>query len=412
MAEPVDVLVLGGGPAALCIASELNQRGVAVAGIAPDPVDDPWPNTYGIWADELKAVGLEQLLEHRWSDTVSYFGKGGSTAQDQSLAHGIDYGLFDRAALQRHWLERADGVVWHHDTVERVGVDGFTTNVSCASGTTLQARLVIDASGSRTPHIRRPDKGPVAGQAAYGVVGRFSKPPIEPGRFVLMDYRCDHLSEEQCSEPPTFLYAMDLGDGVFFVEETSLALAPGVPYDVLKQRLQQRLDLRGVEITEVIHEEFCLFPMNLPLPDRNQPVLAFGGAASMVHPASGYMVGSLLRRGPDLAQAISVALANPNLGSTALAQRGWQALWPIELVLRHQLYQFGLGRLMGFNEALLRTHFATFFSLPREEWFGFLTNTLPLPRLMGVMLRLFALSPWELRRGLVLGAAQDQAPRF
>ena len=412
MAEPVDVLVLGGGPAALCIASELNQRGVAVAGIAPDPVDDPWPNTYGIWADELKAVGLEQLLEHRWSDTVSYFGKGGSTAQHQSLAHGIDYGLFDRAALQRHWLERADGVVWHHDTVERVGVDGFTTNVCCASGTTLQARLVIDASGSRTPHIRRPDQGPVAGQAAYGVVGRFSKPPIEPGRFVLMDYRCDHLSEEQCSEPPTFLYAMDLGDGVFFVEETSLALAPGVPYDVLKQRLQQRLDLRGVEITEVIHEEFCLFPMNLPLPDRNQPVLAFGGAASMVHPASGYMVGSLLRRGPDLAQAISVALANPDLGSTALAQRGWQALWPIELVLRHQLYQFGLGRLMGFNEALLRTHFATFFSLPREEWFGFLTNTLPLPRLMGVMLRLFALSPWELRRGLVLGAAQDQAPRF
>ena len=412
MAEPVDVLVLGGGPAALCIASELNQRGVAVAGIAPDPVDDPWPNTYGIWADELKAVGLEQLLEHRWGDTVSYFGEGGSTAQDLSHAHGIDYGLFDRAALQRHWLERADGVVWHHDTVERVGVDGFTTNVCCASGTTLQARLVIDASGSRTPHIRRPDQGPVAGQAAYGVVGRFSKPPIEPGRFVLMDYRCDHLSEEQCSEPPTFLYAMDLGDGVFFVEETSLALAPGVPYDVLKQRLQQRLDLRGVEITEVIHEEFCLFPMNLPLPDRNQPVLAFGGAASMVHPASGYMVGSLLRRGPDLAQAISVALANPNLGSTALAQRGWQALWPIELVLRHQLYQFGLGRLMGFNEALLRTHFATFFSLPREEWFGFLTNTLPLPRLMGVMLRLFALSPWELRRGLVLGAAKDQAPRF
>ena len=412
MAEPVDVLVLGGGPAALCIASELNQRGVAVAGIAPNPVDDPWPNTYGIWADELKMVGLEHLLEHRWSDTVSYFGDGGSTAQDQSHTHGIDYGLFDRAALQRYWLERADGVVWHQDTAERVELNGAITSVSCGSGTTLQARLVIDASGSRTPHIRRPDQGPVAGQAAYGVVGRFSKPPIDEGRFVLMDYRCDHLSEEQRSEPPTFLYAMDLGDGVFFVEETSLALAPGVPYDVLKQRLQQRLDLRGVEITEVIHEEFCLFPMNLPLPDRSQPVLAFGGAASMVHPASGYMVGSLLRRGPDLAQAISVALANQNLGSAALAQRGWQALWPIELLLRHQLYQFGLGRLMGFNEALLRTHFSTFFSLTREEWFGFLTNTLSLPRLMAVMLRLFALSPWELRRGLVLGAPQDQAPRF
>ena len=408
----VDVLVLGGGPAALCIASELNQCGLAVAGIALDPVDSPWPNTYGIWADELKAVGLEHLLEHRWSDTVSYFGAGGSPGQDQTTPHGIDYGLFDRAALQHYWLGRAQGVIWHQDRAERVEVNGATTTVSCASGMVLQARLVIDASGSRTPHIRRPDQGPVAGQAAYGVVGRFTTPPIEPGRFVLMDYRCDHLSVEQCSEPPTFLYAMDLGDGVFFVEETSLALAPAVPYEVLKQRLQQRLQLRGVEVTEVLHEEFCLFPMNLPLPDRSQPVLAFGGAASMVHPASGYMVGSLLRRGPALAQAVADAMADPSLGTAALAQRGWQALWPIELVLRHQLYQFGLGRLMGFSEDLLRTHFSTFFSLPREEWFGFLTNTLPLPRLMAVMLRLFALSPWELRRGLVLGAAPHQAPRF
>ena len=408
----VDVLVLGGGPTALCIASELNQQGVTVGGVAPESVDAPWPNTYGIWADELKAVGLEPLLEHRWSDTVSYFGAGGTTAQDQVTAHGIDYGLFDRAALQRHWLERAKGVVWHQDTADRVELNGATTSVCCASGTTLQARVVIDASGSRTPHIRRPDQGPVAGQAAYGVVGRFSQAPIETGRFVLMDYRCDHLSEAQRREPPTFLYAMDLGDGVFFVEETSLALAPGVPYDVLKQRLQQRLDQRGVEITEVIHEEFCLFPMNLPLPDRRQPVLAFGGAASMVHPASGYMVGSLLRRGPGLAQALAAALNNQNLGSAALAQRGWQALWPVELVLRHQLHQFGLGRLMGFNEALLRTHFATFFSLPQEEWFGFLTNTLPLPRLMAVMLRLFALSSWELRRGLVLGAPSSQRPTW
>ena len=412
MADVVDVLVLGGGPAALCIASELNHSGVDVAGIAPQPVDAPWPNTYGVWAEELRSLGLEHLLEHRWNDTVSYFGFGGDAAQDQTLAHGIDYGLFDRHALQQHWLARAQGVRWHQDTAECVDVGSLHTSVSCGSGMTLQARLVIDATGSRSPHITRPDQGPVAGQAAYGVVGRFSRNPIEAGRFVLMDYRCDHLSAEQRSEPPTFLYAMDLGDGVFFVEETSLALAPGVPYEVLKQRLMQRLEKRGVEITELIHEEFCLFPMNLPLPDRSQPVLAFGGSASMVHPASGYMVGSLLRRGPGLARAIADCLKNRELGSAALARCGWQALWPLELVLRHQLYQFGLGRLMGFNESLLRTHFATFFSLPQEDWFGFLTNTLPLSRLMAVMLRLFALSPWELRRGLVLGAPLGQLPTW
>ena len=372
-------------------------------GIAPEPVDAPWPNTYGIWADELKALDLEHLIEHRWSDTVSYFGAGGSEAADQPLVHGIDYGLFDRAALQNHWLQRATGVIWHQDSAERVEAGAEHTLVTCSSGEVRKARLVIDASGASSPHIRRPDQGPVAGQAAYGLVARFSSHPINSGRFVLMDYRCDHLSEQQRLDPPTFLYAMDLGDGVFFVEETSLAHAPGISYDVLKQRLQQRLQQHGVEVTEVLHEEFCLFPMNLPLPDRTQPVLAFGGAASMVHPASGYMVGALLRRGPGLAEALAAALADPSHGSVDLARRGWQALWPMELVLRHQLYQFGLGRLMGFNQELLRRHFSTFFSLTKEDWFGFLTNTLPLPRLMGVMLRLFARSSWELRIGLVLG---------
>lgn len=403
MADRVDVLVLGGGPAALCIASELHQCGLAVEGIAPEAVDAPWPNTYGIWADELKAVGLEHLLEHRWRDTVSYFGAGGASPQDQPIAHGIDYGLFDRAALQQHWLQRSAGVVWHRDVAERVEAGTENTAVICASGEVHRARLVIDASGARSPHIQRSDQGPVAGQAAYGLVARFSSDPINSGRFVLMDYRCDHLTEQQRLDPPTFLYAMDLGDGVFFVEETSLAHAPGIPYDVLRQRLQQRLQRRGVEVIEVLHEEFCLFPMNLPLPDFSQPLLAFGGAASMVHPASGYMVGALLRRGPGLAAALARAMADQSLGSAALARHGWQALWPMELVLRHRLYQFGLGRLMGFNERLLRHHFATFFSLPQEDWFGFLTNTLPLPRLMGVMLRLFTLSSWELRRGLVLG---------
>ena len=412
VSDCVDVLVLGGGPAALCLASELNKRGVRLAVVSPDPLDVPWPNTYGIWADELKDLGLEHLLAHRWSDTVSYFGAGGWPRQDQVAVHSLDYGLLDRAALQRHWLDRMAGVTWYQDRAERVKAGLATTTVHCASGQSLTARLVIDASGAHTVHIQRPDQGPVAEQAAYGVVGRFSKNPIDVGRFVLMDYRCDHLTKAQRREPPTFLYAMDLGDGVFFVEETSLALAPGVPYELLQQRLQQRLDHRGVQITEWIHEEFCLFPMNLPLPDRTQPVLGFGGAASMVHPASGYMLGALLRRGPDLAQALAEALVNPALGSAALARRGWQVLWPHELVLRHRLFQFGLRRLMGFNEALLRTHFATFFSLPRQEWFGFLTNTLPLPRLMAVMLRLFALSPWELRRGLVLGTGNAQSASF
>ena len=248
-----DVLVLGGGPAALCIASELVRCGVAVEGIAPESVQTPWPNTYGIWAAELECLGLEQLLAHRWSDTVSYFGDGGRGDQDRATDHGIDYGLFDRAALQRHWLESAAGVSWHLDAAERVdpGLDG--TTVHCRSGLQRKARLVIDASGSRTPHIRRPDQGPVAGQG-YAV----GSEPIETGRFVLM---ISALITSPSQRTSPHFSMLDLGDG-FFVEETGagaccsrcgVEATPSAASD--RRGADHGGDPRGV----------CLFE-NLPLP--------------------------------------------------------------------------------------------------------------------------------------------------
>ena len=62
-----------------------------------------------------------------------------------------------------------------------------------------------------------------------------------------MDYRCDHLSEEQRQEPPMLLYAMDLGDGG---SSKKPLLWRRVPYDVLKQRAAalgsaRRADHRG-----------------------------------------------------------------------------------------------------------------------------------------------------------------------
>ena len=45
-----DVLVMGAGPAALCITAELVQQGLNVKAIASKSPLEPWPNTYGIWA--------------------------------------------------------------------------------------------------------------------------------------------------------------------------------------------------------------------------------------------------------------------------------------------------------------------------------------------------------------------------
>lgn len=398
-----DVLVIGAGPAALAIAAELGGRGLAVAALAPTEPAAPWTNTYGIWADEVDSLGLGPLLSHRWSDSVSDFGHG-------PIQHQRAYGLFDKAALQGHWLERCAraGVAWRQGAAEAIEHGPAVSVVGTDTGETFEARLVVDASGHAPVFVRRGDDGPVAGQAAYGIVGRFSAPPITPGQFVFMDYRPDHLSEAERREPPTFLYAMDLGDDVFFVEETSLALAPAVPFPTLRNRLRQRLAHRGVAVREVLHEEFCLFPMNPPLPDLKQRVVGFGGAGGMVHPASGYMVGGLLRRAPDLGEAIATALAGGSRGPE-LAEAAWRALWSPELRWRHAFFRFGLEKLMRFDEARLRRHFHTFFQLPQEQWRGFLSNTLTPPELLAAMVGLYGRAPWDLRWGLMALQGREAA---
>ena len=56
---------------------------------------------------------------------------------------------------------------------------------------------------------------------------------------------------------------------------------------------------------------------------------------------------------------------------------------------------------MRFDEERLRHHFATFFSLPPEQWFGFLTNPLSPPELLAAMVGLYRRAPWDVRWGLM-----------
>jgi lycopene cyclase-like protein len=121
-----------------------------------------------------------------------------------------------------------------------------------------------------------------------------------------------------------------------------------------------------------------------------------------VHPASGYLMGALLRRAPAVAAAVAAAMAaDPQAGPAPLAAAGWRALWPRALRRKHALYQFGLEKLMRFSEPQLRAHFATFFTLPERQWYGFLTNTLSEAELLAAMVRLFVKAPWGVRGGLM-----------
>ena len=108
-------------------------------------------------------------------------------------------------------------------------------------------------------------------------------------------------------------------DGKYFLEETSLGLVNPLTMENLKERLEKRLAYRNISITSMQHEELGLFlPMNMPIPDFKQQILGYGGAASMVHPASGYLIGNVLRRAPLVAKAVAEAIKNKNLSTCLL----------------------------------------------------------------------------------------------
>ncbi len=244
-------------------------------------------------------LGLSGVLARRWSGCAVYAG-------DRRIEARQEYGLIDNAKLQAHLLARLAraATTWHTGRVAEATQLPDRTLVSTRSGAEYAARVVIDASGHAPVLVTRPRSPRLAYQTAYGIVGRFSAPPVSPGQMVLMDYRSGHLDADERREPPTFLYAMDLGESRFFVEETSLAHTPPAPLDALAQRLHKRLAWQGVRVEEVEHVERCVFPMNAPLPALDQPVLGFGGAASMVNPISGYQVGAALRFAPVVAERL------------------------------------------------------------------------------------------------------------
>ncbi|MEM6931060.1 MAG: lycopene cyclase family protein, partial [Myxococcota bacterium] len=384
-----DVAVLGGGPAGLGLATELAARGARVACIDPEP-ESAWDQQFASFLDDWSPA-YQRCVHARWA---------APSVVTSRRHHVLDrcFALLDNEALHATMMRHAEegDVQFVADRARDVEHASIRSTVTLSSGERIEARMVVDATG--TGHLLdRPAHGPLAAQVGFGKLIEVDRHPFRCGEMALIDYRPIPDGESL----PTFLYALPLDFNHLFVEETSLISTVPVSRAMLERRLDARLQRLGIADARVVRTTKTHVPLTRALPSRDQRTLGYGAAASMVHPATGHHIARVLARAPAVAQTLVDQL--DKAASLDDASRAvWQAIWPRDDVRKWELYNFGARFLFHLDQDRTERFFDAFFSLPSADWGGFFSASLTSTQLAGVMSRVFArLDPalrWDLMR--------------
>lgn len=373
--DAADLLLLGGGPAALALAAEAQRFGLRVAIIDDAPLDG-FSASFGLFVDELPDH-LRAAVDAQWGG-VDFRSERGSRAVDRP------YARLHSDMLRQVMVQACDSCRMVSGRV--VGVercdDGFAVQLS--DDRVLHAPRVVDCTGHR--RVLTGGAGARRFQIALGGTLNTHHGLTRP---LLMDF----------SGPArgTFLYALPMSDTELFVEETALITSAAPDWNELERRLRARLDGMGLTGPLDLHER-CVIPMDPTLPDFDSPVLAFGAAAAMVHPATGYQLAASLALAPDLARALAETL---NDSPESAAQAGWSVLWPSERRRVRELRLFGARFVADLDHRTQADFFDAFFQLPPELVRAYLAHDASMAATRDAMLRLFAQLPSALRWALV-----------
>lgn len=391
--RPVDLAIVGGGPAGLAVAQRVAEAGLSVCSIDPSP-GLVWPNNYGVWVDEFEAMGLADCLDTVWPSASVFI-------DDATPPKSLDrpYARVARRKLKSTMMDRcvAHGVRFHQAKVVKAVHNDASSLLICDDGVAVPATVVLDATGFSRCLVQYDKPYNPGYQVAYGILAEVDGHPFDIDKMLFMDWRDSHLPEgsavrERNSRVPTFLYAMPFSPTKIFLEETSLVARPGLAMDDIQERMASRLRHLGIRIRSVEEDERCVIPMGGPLPVLPQRVVGIGGTAGMVHPSTGYMVARTLATAPIVADSIVRFLdsGNGSITGDALAAEVWKELWPTDRRRQREFFCFGMDVLLKLDLQGTRRFFNAFFDLEPHYWHGFLSSRLYLPELMMFGLSLFA----------------------
>ncbi|MFT6289828.1 MAG: lycopene beta-cyclase [Ilumatobacter sp.] len=376
-----DVVVVGDGVAGTALAWSLQRRGVDVVLVGPDLV---WSATYTTWADDIDEVaelGALDIWLHR----------------------------FDRIAVdvgKRRVLERPYGIIDNDRLRAAIRADVRHVRAAITSLDDVEGRIIVDATGwpSKLAEHRSIDEIQArrgSWQTAFGVV----LPAAPDGRLcepTMMDWSQPVGVVDDPVGLPTFGYSLPVSDG-WLVEETVLA-GPAINPADLEKRLAARLSMPVEQLRELaLRTESVRIPMGAPMPARQnlsgRCAIRYGAAAGMIHPATGYSVGTSLICAGRVADEIVVQLGQGSPDQQSLAS----AVWPTSLRRTRRLHEYGLDVVLKMDAPALAGFFAAFFELDRSVWPAYLRVHTPPVKLARVMLAMFVRSPWSLRRQLLSG---------
>lgn len=181
------------------------------------------------------------------------------------------------------------------------------------------------------------------------------------------------------------MYVMPLSrnkDGTYrvFMEETSLVGRDSrrLTFEECKKRAYKRMQFHGMNVLDIEEEEYCYIPMGGELPDRTQRIVAFGAAANMVHPSTGYQACRMLAASTEVAKVIGHGLKT-NQPPDQIASLAYNALWNKKIRRQRDFQAFGGDFLMAQPVEKLRGFFMAFFAIDQPVWSGFLAGYPGLP---------------------------------
>lgn len=361
-----DVLVAGLGPAGRTLASRAAAAGLDVLTVDPQP-HRVWTATYGAWADELPSWLPGRVVAARVEEPAVW------AARPHTL--GRAYCIFDTSAL--HAALSVDGVTVTAGRVRSLDPKGAVLD----DGRRLRARYVVDARGVSVGAQH-------AQQTAFGVVvdGSAAAPALESRPAWFMDWRADNGTTP--TDTPSFLYAMPVGAGRVLLEETCLVGRPPIPLPELRRRLGARLAARGVPVDGSERVERVRFAVEAPTRHRDE-VLGFGARGGLMHPATGYAVGTAL------------ATADPVVAAMRDGGDPREVLWPASARAVAGLRSVGLRALLRLDAEATVEFFAKFFELPPARQRSYLTQRDDLKGTAAAMWELFGAVPPRMRASLV-----------